>query len=87
MQNFDFFSLLATPRGMQDLSSLTRDQTRAPRQWKQGVLTTGPPGKSLVSSLYAYLLPRKKIFSVIHHKKTNEDKTDLKKFLLTSFLE
>ena len=30
--------------GMWDLSSLTRDQTRAPCNWKRGVLTTGLPG-------------------------------------------
>ena len=34
--------------GMGDLSSRTRDRTRAPLQWKRGVLTTGPPGKSHV---------------------------------------
>ena len=31
---------------MQDLSSWTRDWTRAPLQWKGGVLTTGSPRKS-----------------------------------------
>ena len=34
------------PRRMRDLSSLTRDQTRVPLQWKCGALTTGPPGNS-----------------------------------------
>ena len=33
------------PCGLQDLSSRTRDQTRAPLQWKLGFLTTAPPGK------------------------------------------
>ena len=28
-------------------SSLTRDQTPGPLHWEHGVLTTGPPGKSL----------------------------------------
>ena len=33
---------------MQDLSSLTRDRTRAPRIGSaESFLTTGPPGKSL----------------------------------------
>ena len=32
-------------RGMQELSSLTKDQS--PLQWKCRVLVTGPPGKSL----------------------------------------
>ena len=41
-----FFSLCS----MQDLGSLTRDQTCAPVQWKRRVLTTGPPGKSLLSA-------------------------------------
>ena len=31
---------------MQDLSSLTRDQTHTPLHWKCRVLTTGSPGKS-----------------------------------------
>ena len=31
-------------------SSLTRDWTRAPLHWKQGVLATGPPGKYPISS-------------------------------------
>ena len=42
-----FFFFLATPLGMRDLSSLTRDQTGIPLQWKHEVLTTGLPGKSL----------------------------------------
>ena len=50
-----FFFFLATPRGMQDLSSLTRDQTL---QWKRGVLTTGPPGKSQLSTLFNRLFFR-----------------------------
>ena len=37
---------LAALRGLWDLSSPTRDRTRAPLQWKRGVLTTGPPGNS-----------------------------------------
>ena len=38
---------LATLCSMWDLISLTRDQTRAPLQWKHTVLTIGLPGKSL----------------------------------------
>ena len=35
----------APPYGMQNLSPLTRMEP-VPLQWKHGVLTTGPPGKS-----------------------------------------
>ena len=38
---------VATLRGMYDLSSLTRGRTCAPLQWRRGVLTTVPAGKSL----------------------------------------
>ena len=38
--------LFKNPSCMQDLSSLIRDGTYAPLQWKFRVLTTGPPGKS-----------------------------------------
>ena len=31
---------------MWDLDSLTRNQTSGSLEWKHGVLTTGPPGKS-----------------------------------------
>ena len=41
------FFFLATRYGMQDLSSPTRDQTHALSS-ESTVLTTGPPGKSLV---------------------------------------
>ena len=36
---------------MWDLSSLTRDRTCSPLQWKHRVLTTGPLGKSLATIL------------------------------------
>ena len=40
-----FFFFLAAPCSMWDLSSPTRDGTRALEvQWKRRVLTTGPPG-------------------------------------------
>ena len=42
---FFLFFFLATPLGMWDLGSLTRDQT-CPLQWNRRVLTTGPPGNS-----------------------------------------
>ena len=42
---FSFF--LAVLRGLWDLSSLTRDRTPGPRQWKHRVLTTGLPGNYL----------------------------------------
>ena len=45
--NSFFFFFLATPHGMQDLSSPTRDQNCAPLQWKQRAITTEPPGKSV----------------------------------------
>ena len=37
-------------------SSLTRDRTPGPMHWKQGVLVTGPPGKSLLPFLTSHLL-------------------------------
>ena len=40
------FSVLTATRGMWDLSFSRGDQTRAPLQWKLGVLTTGLPGNS-----------------------------------------
>ena len=44
---FSYFLILVTSHGMQGLSSLIRDCTFTPLQWKHGVLATGPPGKSL----------------------------------------
>ena len=44
--SFCFVFLSATAGGLWNLSSLTRDQPRSRRQWKQEVLTTGPPGNS-----------------------------------------
>ena len=45
--SFDSFGCIAQHAG-----SLTRDQgsNMCPLQWKCGVLTTGPPGKPLISS-------------------------------------
>ena len=37
------------------LSSLTRDRTCAPLQWKDGVLTTGPSGRSPHLALLYYI--------------------------------
>ena len=45
-----FYVLVFWPRGMWDLSSLTRDQT-CPPALEGKVLTIGPPGKSPDSSL------------------------------------
>ena len=42
---FSFFFFLATPSGLQDLSSPTRDQTWA-QKWKDQVLTTRAPENS-----------------------------------------
>ena len=68
--NIFFFFFLAVPRGLWGLSSPTRDQTRAPLQWKHGVLTTGPPGKSLnilKTGIVSYLThPSHK--SLVEHK-------------------
>ena len=44
--SFFLFFEGALPHGLQDLSSLTRDWTPGPQQWKRQVLTTGPPGNS-----------------------------------------
>ena len=46
LENKNFLGVV--PQGLWDLSSLTRDQTHAPRLlWKCDVLTTGLPGNSL----------------------------------------
>ena len=48
IQLFLFIYFLAVPRGMQNLSSPTGDQTHTPCGGsKHAVLTLGPPGKSL----------------------------------------
>ena len=41
------FFFLATPLGMPDLSSPTRECNPLPLRWKHGVLSTGPPGKPM----------------------------------------
>ena len=46
---FFFFGM---PCGMWDLTSQTRELNPRPLDWKHGVLTTGPPGKSLDSSYH-----------------------------------
>ena len=43
-----YFIFLATLHGMWDLSSPTRNDTPCSQHWKHGVITTGPPGKSLI---------------------------------------
>ena len=48
---FLFFSCLAMPHNMQDLSSPTEDQTHAPCSGRIGVSTTGPLRKPLVPLL------------------------------------
>ena len=49
---FIYLFTLATPQGMKDLSSLTRDGIYLHfLQWRRGVLTTRPPGKSLIWAL------------------------------------
>ena len=45
------FFFLVMPLHMQDFSSMTRDQTRGPAL-EDRVLTTGPPGKSLMVSTF-----------------------------------
>ena len=50
-----FFFAWAT--GMWDLSFLTRDPNRTSQQRRPGVLTTGPPGKSLGSLYFRDSLP------------------------------
>lgn len=47
----DFFSFLAAPCRLWNLSSPARDRTHPP-QWKCGVLTTGPPGESLRNTVF-----------------------------------
>ena len=45
------------PQGMCDLSSLTRDGPPHTLHWKGRVLTTGPPGKSLIVTFLRVGLP------------------------------
>ena len=52
---FFFFNLLATPRNMWDLSSLTRAWTL---HWQHRVLNTGLPGKSSVWYYYPHFKVR-----------------------------
>ena len=53
--NVDFvFVCLAALHRMCDLSSLNRDQTHTPLQWKHVILTTGPPGNA-PSNVLVYL--------------------------------
>ena len=47
VDNRGFICLFDHTEAAWDLSSLTRDQTCCPLHWKQRILTTGPPGKSL----------------------------------------
>ena len=42
-----FFNFLAMPRGMWHLSSPNQRLNLCALHWKHGILTTGPPGKSL----------------------------------------
>ena len=53
------FFFLAVPRGMRDLSSSNQGWSLSPLPWKLGVLTAGPPGKSLDPPFYSFatLLP------------------------------
>ena len=55
--------LFFQPEGMQDPSSLTRDWTPRPLDWKRRVLTTEPPGKPLLSSSLLLLSPSHKLES------------------------
>ena len=45
--SFFFFFFPAPPYGMWDLSSPNQGSNPSLMHWKHGVLTTGPPGKSL----------------------------------------
>ena len=59
---FVFCFVLAAPHGLQDLSSPTRDLTRAPLQWKPGVLATGLPGNSHSIVLFVCLFFKTYLF-------------------------
>ena len=50
--SFNFFSFWLCPHGTWDLSYQTRNQTHAPFNGKQGVLTTWPPEKPLKASVW-----------------------------------
>ena len=45
---------IATSGSIRDLKSLIRDGTWTPCQWKCGVLTTGPQGKSQYTSTFIF---------------------------------
>ena len=45
---FLIYFFLAAPRGMRDLSSLTREQTHVPYTGSMEFSTTEPPGKCLI---------------------------------------
>ena len=51
---------------MQDISSLTRDQTCAPLHWEFGVLTTRPLGESLFGGFFP-AEPRGSSIAIIHY--------------------
>ena len=46
------YSFMATPQGMQDLSSLIMESNLLSLQWKLGALTTGPWGKSQSCNIF-----------------------------------
>ena len=50
------FFFLAVPPDLWDLSSPTRDGTRAALQWKRGVLTTGLPRNSRMQLILIFKL-------------------------------
>ena len=50
-----------------DLSSPTRDRTRAPLHWERGVLTTGPPGKSLTADILQVLVWNQYCLNNVHN--------------------
>ena len=64
-----YHCFLAVPHGMWDLSS-PQGLNPCPLQWKRGVLTTGPPGKSLVSlrPMQLLLMPSCCFFQFASHK-------------------
>ena len=54
------------PSCMRDLSSLTRDVAHTP-VWKLGVLTLGPPGKSLQTDFLTLKEVKKESFGQTSH--------------------
>ena len=73
------FLFLAMLRGLQDLSSPTRDWTLGPWQWKCRVLTTEPPGISLSACCMPNAVCVCFVLCLLGFRGGNEEETVVKK--------